>query len=227
MRPDAMTIPANVEESGRARPDNPGPVFFVDPRSGALGMRFTARKRNVVWRRSRHGEGGRGASRRAPRRPDGRRDPPRRLPGAHLQQRAARSLRVLRREAGSSIAFAAAIASARDSRRRLAEATIAGRRAAPEAFEPGAADLYRTASLLCGFQGLCGRASRRPLVRAAASRRASRCAWRATSDHVSAVSGRSSIRSSARARSRMSEAARSSGASFSIGRAFAIGWVAP
>ena len=50
MRPDSMTIPAGEEAGGRPRPDNAGPVFFVDPRSGALGMRFTARKRNVVWR---------------------------------------------------------------------------------------------------------------------------------------------------------------------------------
>ena len=50
IRPDVMTIPASVEASGRVRPENVGPVFFVDPRSGALGMRFTARKRNVDWR---------------------------------------------------------------------------------------------------------------------------------------------------------------------------------
>ncbi len=50
MRADAMTIPAGEEAGGRSRPDNVGPVFFVHPRSGALGMRFTARKRNVVWR---------------------------------------------------------------------------------------------------------------------------------------------------------------------------------
>jgi hypothetical protein len=50
MRPDAMTIPASVEMGGRVRPENVGPVFYVDPRSGVLGMRFTARKRNIVWR---------------------------------------------------------------------------------------------------------------------------------------------------------------------------------
>ena len=50
MRTDAMTIPASIEAGGRVRPENVGPVFFVDPRSGALGMRFTARRRNVVWR---------------------------------------------------------------------------------------------------------------------------------------------------------------------------------
>lgn len=47
--PDAMTIPANVEADGRVRPDNVGPVFFVDP-AGALGMRYTARTRSIAWR---------------------------------------------------------------------------------------------------------------------------------------------------------------------------------
>jgi TfdA family taurine catabolism dioxygenase TauD len=50
MHPEAMTIPASVEANGRVRPENVGPVFYVDPRSGALGMRYTARKRNVAWR---------------------------------------------------------------------------------------------------------------------------------------------------------------------------------
>ncbi len=50
MHPQAMTIPASVEANGRVRPENVGPAFYVDPRSGALGMRFTARKRNIVWR---------------------------------------------------------------------------------------------------------------------------------------------------------------------------------
>lgn len=47
--PDAMTIPANVEADGRVRPENVGPVFFVDP-AGALGMRYTARTRSIAWR---------------------------------------------------------------------------------------------------------------------------------------------------------------------------------
>jgi Taurine catabolism dioxygenase TauD, TfdA family len=50
MHPQAMTIPVSIEEGGRIRPENVGPVFFVNYRSGALGMRFTARKRNIVWR---------------------------------------------------------------------------------------------------------------------------------------------------------------------------------
>jgi len=49
-RPEAMTIPASIEADGRVRPDNVGPVFFIHPPTGALAMRFTARKRNVVWR---------------------------------------------------------------------------------------------------------------------------------------------------------------------------------
>ncbi len=49
MHSEAMTIPESVETNGRVRPENTGPVFFVDAQ-GALGMRFTARKRNVVWR---------------------------------------------------------------------------------------------------------------------------------------------------------------------------------
>ena len=50
MHPRAMTIPANSDETGEIRPARTGPVFSVDPRSGALHMRFTARKRNILWR---------------------------------------------------------------------------------------------------------------------------------------------------------------------------------
>ncbi len=50
MRPQAMSIPANVEASGAIRRENVGPVFFVHPVKGALGMRYTARKRNISWR---------------------------------------------------------------------------------------------------------------------------------------------------------------------------------
>ena len=48
--PQAMTIPKSVEACGRVRPENVGPVFFRRPRTSALAMRYTARKRNVVWR---------------------------------------------------------------------------------------------------------------------------------------------------------------------------------
>ncbi len=52
MRPDAMTIPGNDEE-GMIRPATVGPVFWVDGPAGRgtarLGMRYTARTRNVIW----------------------------------------------------------------------------------------------------------------------------------------------------------------------------------
>ncbi|QXX73283.1 hypothetical protein MHY1_00078 [Methylovirgula sp. HY1] len=50
MHPAAMRIPANFEDNGQVRAENVGPVFFVDPTTGTLGMRYTARKRNIAWR---------------------------------------------------------------------------------------------------------------------------------------------------------------------------------
>jgi len=50
MAPDAFTIPANDEGGEQIRPDHSGPVFSVEPRSGALHMRYSARKRNVIWK---------------------------------------------------------------------------------------------------------------------------------------------------------------------------------
>lgn len=47
--PEAMTIPEAVDDSGRVRAANAGPVFFLDD-SGALAMRYTARKKYVEWR---------------------------------------------------------------------------------------------------------------------------------------------------------------------------------
>lgn len=49
MADDAFTIPANDEGGEQIRPDTPGPVFSVDA-NGALHMRYSARKRNVVWK---------------------------------------------------------------------------------------------------------------------------------------------------------------------------------
>ena len=49
MAPDAMTIPAGVDEAGVVRAARIGPVFRVDPH-GDLHMRYTARTRSVVWR---------------------------------------------------------------------------------------------------------------------------------------------------------------------------------
>jgi len=49
MHPQAMTIPANLVEGSIVRPEQPGPVFAVTP-AGHLHMRYTDRKRNVLWR---------------------------------------------------------------------------------------------------------------------------------------------------------------------------------
>lgn len=50
MQPDAMTIPENVENGVLIRPAQSGPVFLVERPSGNLYMRYTARRRNVVWK---------------------------------------------------------------------------------------------------------------------------------------------------------------------------------
>jgi alpha-ketoglutarate-dependent taurine dioxygenase len=50
MRPDAMTIPARMDEDNVARPEQSGPVFAVDPDQGFLTMRYTARTRSIVWK---------------------------------------------------------------------------------------------------------------------------------------------------------------------------------
>jgi alpha-ketoglutarate-dependent taurine dioxygenase len=50
MHPEAMTIPANEEADGKLRTENSGPVFVIDPDSGGLTIRYTARKRNIRWR---------------------------------------------------------------------------------------------------------------------------------------------------------------------------------
>ncbi|MGB9130555.1 MAG: TauD/TfdA family dioxygenase [Thiobacillus sp.] len=69
MQPDAMTIPARMDEVSLsptlsqgereqtlgptqtiARPEQSGPVFAVDPEQGFLCMRYTARTRSIVWK---------------------------------------------------------------------------------------------------------------------------------------------------------------------------------
>ncbi len=50
MQPDAMTIPARMDEDNVARPEQSGPVFAVDPDDGFLYMRYTARTRSIVWK---------------------------------------------------------------------------------------------------------------------------------------------------------------------------------
>ncbi|MBK6334798.1 MAG: TauD/TfdA family dioxygenase [Betaproteobacteria bacterium] len=49
LRTDAMTIPERVDDDGTARPAETGPVFRVDPATGTLSMRYTARTRSIVW----------------------------------------------------------------------------------------------------------------------------------------------------------------------------------
>ena len=49
MRGDAMTIPARTDDDGVARPAQGGPVFSVDPATGHLHMRYTARTRSIEW----------------------------------------------------------------------------------------------------------------------------------------------------------------------------------
>lgn len=50
MQPDAMTIPERVDETDGVRPEQPGPVFSMDPAAGSLHMRYTARTRSIVWK---------------------------------------------------------------------------------------------------------------------------------------------------------------------------------
>jgi len=50
MAPDAMTIPANAEAGGESRPAQTGPVFSIDPATGSLHMRYTARTRSIEWK---------------------------------------------------------------------------------------------------------------------------------------------------------------------------------
>lgn len=49
MHPEAMVIPAN-KEVGSERPASIGPVFYPDPGTGAMQMRYTARTRSIEWR---------------------------------------------------------------------------------------------------------------------------------------------------------------------------------
>jgi len=50
MQTDAMTIPARADDAGVVRAAETGPVFSVDPDSGALHMRYTARTRSIEWK---------------------------------------------------------------------------------------------------------------------------------------------------------------------------------
>lgn len=50
MQPDVMTIPPNIEQGVEIRGEQTGPVFSVQPESGNLHMRYTARTRNIEWK---------------------------------------------------------------------------------------------------------------------------------------------------------------------------------
>lgn len=50
MHPQAMTIPANTEDGVDIRPAETGPVFSIEPGTGNLHMRYSARTRNIQWR---------------------------------------------------------------------------------------------------------------------------------------------------------------------------------
>jgi alpha-ketoglutarate-dependent taurine dioxygenase len=54
MEPDAMTIPPNIEAGVELRPAQSGPVFSVEPGTGALHMRYTARTRSIEWKGDRN-----------------------------------------------------------------------------------------------------------------------------------------------------------------------------
>jgi hypothetical protein len=50
LHPGAMSIPENREADGRLRPVSVGPVFYPDPETGRMQMRYTARTRSIDWR---------------------------------------------------------------------------------------------------------------------------------------------------------------------------------
>lgn len=53
MQNDVMTIPANDLHGEIIRPEQSGPVFSVNAKTGSLHMRFSARAHNIVWKRDR------------------------------------------------------------------------------------------------------------------------------------------------------------------------------
>lgn len=50
MQPDILTIPATANNDRQSRKDQTGPVFSIDPVTGALHMRYTGRKRHIEWK---------------------------------------------------------------------------------------------------------------------------------------------------------------------------------
>lgn len=53
MHPHAMIIPENREPAGEVRAVSRGPVFSIDPVTQSLHMRYSARGRNIIWRKDR------------------------------------------------------------------------------------------------------------------------------------------------------------------------------
>ena len=49
METDVLTIPPNIENGVEIRGSQTGPVFSIDEKTGALHMRYSARKRNIIW----------------------------------------------------------------------------------------------------------------------------------------------------------------------------------
>lgn len=50
MAADAMSIPARIDEMDGERPEEKGPVFLIDPASGGLHLRYTARTKSIAWK---------------------------------------------------------------------------------------------------------------------------------------------------------------------------------
>ncbi|VAW63554.1 hypothetical protein MNBD_GAMMA09-859 [hydrothermal vent metagenome] len=48
---DVLTIPANIENGVEIRGAQSGPVFSVDPLTRSLHMRYSARSRNIEWKK--------------------------------------------------------------------------------------------------------------------------------------------------------------------------------
>ncbi|WP_198409112.1 TauD/TfdA family dioxygenase [Magnetospira sp. QH-2] len=48
--PRSFVVPPNVEGGEEIRGERPNPVFYVDDETGALGMNYSMRKRNMAWR---------------------------------------------------------------------------------------------------------------------------------------------------------------------------------
>jgi hypothetical protein len=53
---DLMLIPANVQQNQVIRRQQSGPVFSVDNEDGRLRMRYSARPRNIGWKKDKLSE---------------------------------------------------------------------------------------------------------------------------------------------------------------------------